>query len=113
MNPTVAYIANCILGLIMAAFYMLTLHCRWGRVVTLMGMYVVVLISIFWLLLLPDQNIAVKQISAFLINVIGARLFFSDKLPRIAVCSFTILMNEWICELVSLSFFPEYLSSTQ
>jgi hypothetical protein len=40
---------------------MLTLKMRWGRAVTFIGAYAVVLFSIFGLLLLPDQNIAAKQ----------------------------------------------------
>ena len=105
MNSAIVYASNCILGIIMALFCMLTLKMRWGRAVTFIGAYAVVLFSFFGLLLLPDQNIAAKQIVGFLIDFIGFRILFTDKMPRLAICTFTIFMNEWICEFISFSFF--------
>lgn len=114
MNPTIAYASNCILGIIMTVFCMLTLKMRWRRAVTFIGAYAVVLFSFFGLLLLPSQNIAAKQIVGFLIDLIGFRIFFTDKMPRLAVCTFTIFMNEWICEFIVFSFFSNvYPQTTQ
>lgn len=109
MNSAIVYASNCILGIIMALFCMLTLKMRWGRAVTFIGAYAVVLFSFFGLLLLPDQNIAAKQIVGFLIDFIGFRILFTDKMPRLAICTFTIFMNEWICEFISFSFSQMYI----
>ena len=65
MNSAIVYASNCILGIIMVLFCMLTLKMRWGRAVTFIGAYAVVLFSFFGLLLLPDQNIAAKQTVGF------------------------------------------------
>lgn len=114
MNSAIVYASNCILGIIMALFCMLTLKMRWGRAVTFIGAYAVVLFSFFGLLLLPDQNIAAKQTVGFLIDLIGFRIIFTDKMPRLAICTFTIFMNEWICEFISFSFFSNvYPQTTQ
>ena len=114
MNSAIVYASNCILGIIMALFCMLTLKMRWGRAVTFIGAYAVVLFSFFGLLLLPDQNIAAKQTVGFLIDLIGFRILFTDKMPRLAICTFTIFMNEWICEFISFSFFSNvYPQTTQ
>ena len=114
MNSAIVYASNCILGIIMVLFCMLTLKMRWGRAVTFIGAYAVVLFSFFGLLLLPDQNIAAKQTVGFLIDLIGFRILFTDKMPRLAICTFTIFMNEWICEFISFSFFSNvYPQTTQ
>ena len=45
MNSAIVYASNCILGIIMVLFCMLTLKMRWGRAVTFIGAYAVVLFS--------------------------------------------------------------------
>lgn len=113
MNSIVVYVSNSILAMIMTAFYMRTLKRRWSPAATVFGVYAVVIFSMLALLLLPNPSLIAKQLIGFLIDLIGSRIFFTDKTPRLTICTFTIFMNEWICEVVGLSFFPEYISSTQ
>lgn len=104
-NMLLPIITNTLLGFIMVAFLMLTLQRKLSVFATFCATTAFVMFSLFIFLLIPVKSIFLKQAIAFIIIAAGSRLLYSDSTVRIIVCAFTILLNEWVCELVCSLFY--------
>lgn len=107
ITTVVSTVANITLGIIMTIFLTMVLERRFGKVLNFIITFAIVMGSLVAGLFFPDQSLVmIKLLISFAIMFCASLVCFKDKWQRKILAVGIIFLNEILCELLSMLFFP-------